>query len=194
MSVGRPREFDSDAVIHTAMLSFWHKGYEACSLSELIDATGLSKSSLYQSFGSKKQLFLTTLAHYCEIETKAMLDKLGESDTALQFFEDLVDSFCSKTIHHWNSGCLVANTAAELGQSDPEIAIALKSAIDLFTECFVVALSQGLEDGSICIDRFSLDEVASYLLISFNGLRTMVKAGMSERHIVQAGKMILRAL
>ena len=62
--VGRPRQFDEDEVLEAAMEAFWANGYEATSLSQLMEATGLHKGSLYQAFGDKHSLFLAALERY----------------------------------------------------------------------------------------------------------------------------------
>jgi AcrR family transcriptional regulator len=190
---GRPKEFDESVVVNAAMLSFWTKGYEACSLTDLLDATGLSKSSFYQSFGNKKQMFLTSLAYYCDTETAILRTLIHEAADGKAFFRDLIDSFCNKSVPHWRAGCLIANTAAEFGQDDPEIARALKNGLDGFRVTFELALQKGQEDGSLPSNKPVADR-ASYALVALNGLRTMVKAGMDETHIRKAGNMILMTL
>jgi AcrR family transcriptional regulator len=62
--VARPREFDEDLVLDKAMQEFWSKGYEGTSLQDLLDAMGLTKSSLYQAFGSKEALFAKVAERY----------------------------------------------------------------------------------------------------------------------------------
>ena len=61
---GRPIEFDPDAALTDAMQLFWRKGYENTSLPDLLDAMQLSKSSLYQAFGSKQALFERCMTRY----------------------------------------------------------------------------------------------------------------------------------
>ncbi|WP_456677935.1 TetR/AcrR family transcriptional regulator [Bradyrhizobium sp. RDM12] len=55
--MSRPREFDETEVMDKALELFWRQGYEGTSLNDLLDATGLTKSSLYAAFGSKEDLF-----------------------------------------------------------------------------------------------------------------------------------------
>ncbi len=61
---GRPRTFDEELVLEAAMLLFWRQGYEATSLAQLREATGLSSASLYGAFGSKEGLFARAVEHY----------------------------------------------------------------------------------------------------------------------------------
>lgn len=63
-SVGRPRAFEMDRVLEAAALLFWEHGYDATSLAQLREATGLSSASLYGSFGSKHGLFEKAVEHY----------------------------------------------------------------------------------------------------------------------------------
>ncbi len=54
--MARPREFNVDTVLESAMQVFWAKGYESTSLDDLCEATGLGRSSLYAAFGDKRAL------------------------------------------------------------------------------------------------------------------------------------------
>ncbi len=62
--MGRPQEFDTAEALRSAMHVFWSKGYEGASLADILQATGLSKSSLYATFGDKRALFLAAFDAY----------------------------------------------------------------------------------------------------------------------------------
>ena len=64
MTVGRPREFDPETVLETAMELFWEHGYDGVSISDLTDATGVNRRSLYAAFGSKEELFAKAVERY----------------------------------------------------------------------------------------------------------------------------------
>src|ERR1700741_1030108 len=66
MTVGRPREFDADAVLETAMELFWEHGFDGVSISDLTDATGINRRSLYAAFGSKEHLFSRAVQRYLD--------------------------------------------------------------------------------------------------------------------------------
>ena len=57
----RPKEFNPDDAIEKAMQVFWHKGYEATSMEDLLSAMDLNRGSLYNTFGDKRQLFLKVI-------------------------------------------------------------------------------------------------------------------------------------
>ena len=61
----RPKEFIPDDAIEKAMQVFWHKGYEATSMEDLLSAMDLNRGSLYDTFGDKRQLFLKVIDRYC---------------------------------------------------------------------------------------------------------------------------------
>ena len=61
---GRPRAFDAEAGVATAMRLFWEKGYDAVGVAELAQSIGINPPSLYAAFGSKRELFQRALGHY----------------------------------------------------------------------------------------------------------------------------------
>ena len=61
----RPKEFNPDDALEKAMQVFWHKGYEATSMEDLLTAMDLNRGSLYDTFGDKRQLFLKAIDRYC---------------------------------------------------------------------------------------------------------------------------------
>ena len=62
--------FNRDEVLEKAVRLFHNKGYNATSMQDLVDATGLNRSSIYNSFGSKKELYQQSLRAYKEQANK----------------------------------------------------------------------------------------------------------------------------
>jgi AcrR family transcriptional regulator len=69
--MGRPRSFDIEKALDQALQVFWHKGYEGTSLSDLTEAMGINRPSLYAAFGNKEALFRKALDRYATCETTA---------------------------------------------------------------------------------------------------------------------------
>jgi len=65
--LARTPEFDQEQVLDAALHAFWRKGYEATTLSDLLEATGLARQSLYNTFGDKRALFLASLRRYADV-------------------------------------------------------------------------------------------------------------------------------
>ena len=88
-SVGRPRAFDTDAALEKAMMVFWHKGYDGASLTDLTDAMGINRPSLYAAYGNKEQLFRKALDRYGEGPASYFAEAL-EEPTARKVIEKLL--------------------------------------------------------------------------------------------------------
>ena len=86
--MGRPRAFDTDAALDTALKVFWAKGYEGTTVSDLTKAMGLNMSSLYAAFGDKETLFRQVAARYAE-EASALYERAMAKPTLYEALSDL---------------------------------------------------------------------------------------------------------
>ena len=80
---GRPREFCVEDALVSALTVFWSKGYEGTSLTDLTEAMGITRPSLYAAFGNKEALFRRALDLYQQ-EKLAYVRKALEQPTALK--------------------------------------------------------------------------------------------------------------
>ena len=71
------KQFDVDQVLNKAMQAFWSRGYEATSMQELVDRTGINRGSLYSTYRDKHALFLAALRRYAETIHHRRLADLG---------------------------------------------------------------------------------------------------------------------
>ncbi len=194
MPAGRPRQFDPSTALTQAMELFWARGYEATSLQELLGATGLSRSSLYQKFGGKHQLFERCLDRYREIIEEGMRQRLNAAPTGRTFIEQSLDrTIADLRTPDGPRGCLMLNTANEFGHRDPVISEQVRSGIDSFRCVFTEAVQRGQADGSIR-NLSEPERLASYIVAGMGGLRTLVKGGESEERIQDARDLLMMAL
>src|SRR5262249_11354639 len=120
---GRPREFDMDEAIESAMGVFWSSGYHATSLPELLEATNLSRGSLYAAFGDKHGLFLRALDRYIADSLARFDAELAPRKDALEGLRACLAGYVERTTGAGGKrGCLVVATAMELGSRDAEVA------------------------------------------------------------------------
>lgn len=177
MTAGRPVEFDQDAVLGAAMNLFWTRGYAATSMQDLLAATKLSKSSLYQAFGSKQQIFERCIARYTEQMVAQLRARLDGSASALEFVRTTLAEIAREgRVRAAPRGCLIMNTAAEFGQREPDFAGWVDVGIARIRAVMELACKRGQEAGEFTRKR-SAPLLADYLMSSIAGLRTLVKAG-----------------
>lgn len=194
MSIGRPLEFDPEQALDAAMKTFWAGGYSATSLQNLLDAMDLSKSSFYQAFGGKLQLFERCLKRYREKMAAAMMERLEHAVSGRRFIEDMLYSVIDDTggsQRPW--GCLVMNTANEFAQDNPAVAAWVTQGVDRFTAIFQAAVQRGQREGKIASDK-DPEALARYLVTGMSGLKTMAKAGIEGEEIKRIIQIVLQAL
>jgi len=117
--MARPREFDIDAALDRAMNAFWARGYETTSLDELCKVTGLSRSSFYATFGSKRDLLLRSVDRYVERRTVRLAEVLMRPVPVRAAFAGLLAEFIDQIVSGaGRKGCFLGNCAAELPRND----------------------------------------------------------------------------
>ncbi|MBL8150962.1 MAG: TetR/AcrR family transcriptional regulator [Blastocatellia bacterium] len=193
MSVGRPLEFEPEKALQAAMEVFWRQGYEATSLQDLLKAMKLSKSSFYQSFGSKHQLFEMCINRYQDMVTATMIEALNHSSSAREFILNSFYTVAKEARKGKTKGCLVLNSANEFSQNDPVIAACVASGIENFTNVFLLAVKRAQSEGTISTNK-TAEALASYLMSSMSGIKTLVKAGTSETKVKEIIEIVISVL
>ena len=115
------KQFDKGEVLERAMILFWRRGYEAASIHDLIQATGISRGSLYGTFGDKRGLFLAVLDHYATRIGKELMSDLNDPDP-VRGTQRMFESIITRTSDPgWPRGCLNTNTSLECPDVGDEI-------------------------------------------------------------------------
>ena len=122
--MGRNQAFDTAAVVKAARDLFWDRGYEATSLAELEQATGLNRSSLYNAFGSKRGLFDAAVGDYLDTvirpRLRGLLGDVPARNALIEYFDGLRIAVAARPSGSPRRGCLLVNCAAGLaGHDDP---------------------------------------------------------------------------
>ncbi len=115
------KQFNPETVVERAMEVFWRRGYEATSIQDLVEATGLNRGSLYATFHDKQQLFLAAVAYYAERVGSPLLAELADPDPR-RAIERMFAAILQRTSDPTTPrGCLITNTALECPGSGEEI-------------------------------------------------------------------------
>src|SRR5262245_10534356 len=117
--MARPRAFDEDDVMDRAMRVFWRRGYAATTLQDLLAAMRLSKSSFYETFGTKRDLLLTAMRRYAASGMAGLIAPLLAPDAS----RPAIERTFANMVRHARSvegrrGCLVNNTLGEVAPND----------------------------------------------------------------------------
>ncbi|GAA2660841.1 TetR/AcrR family transcriptional regulator [Streptomyces lunalinharesii] len=180
--MARPRKFEEERAVDAAMQAFWAAGYEATSTQDLCDATGLGRSSIYNAFKSKHDLFERALARYMEHkngELAALLD--DDARTARQRLRAVLQRIIDEEFTRYpdGRGCLVVNAAVEVSSHDAPVAAALERDYGVRLEMLRAVIESGQRDGDIAADRDSRT-LAHLLIAAVGGLRVSARAGVDR--------------
>ena len=145
--MARPREFAEDAVLDAAMRCFWARGYEATSVRDLIEKTGITGASLYNAFGDKRALYQKALDHYVEdtIMSYPALRGVTGPRRYRRFFLEIVRKSSGDREH---KGCMVVNAALDAAPNDPEFKRAIAAVLMRIERFFLGRVEAGQADGT----------------------------------------------
>jgi TetR/AcrR family transcriptional regulator, transcriptional repressor for nem operon len=193
-AMARPREFDEHTALQRAMQVFWRKGFEATSLTDLLKATGLSKSSLYQTFTDKRSLFLAALETYRQHRMQRLRGKLNDGRSAREsietFFTDIVGHTTDKERPY---GCMSCNEAVEMSPDDEEVRRLVAADFQAVEDLFADAVRRGQKDGSIR-NQGSSRALARFLTVNLQGLHVMARAQVDASRLRDNVKVMLSTL
>jgi len=166
--VARPRTFDADDALEAAMFVFWRRGYEATSIGDLVEATGVNRSSLYANWRDKDGLYRAALSRYGE---RAQRDWLGQLRTGggaaiERYFRVLTDASQGPGR---GMSCFVLNTAAERTAHDAAIASATRALVDEVQEALTTALGNAVEAGDLP-PRTDVDAHGAHLALAIQAV------------------------
>ena len=194
MTAGRPLEFNPDAALDAAMQLFWSRGYGATSLHELLAGMGIGRSSFYQAFRSKHELFVRAVDRYRDGLVAELRAQLVASACAMAFLRGTLLSVADDArAGEPSRGCLVFNSATEFGQGDAQVAARISASIEAFTQVFADAIRQAQREGDIEPARDAA-LLGRHMVASMSGLRTLAKAGAKPRELVDLAEVALSAL
>lgn len=156
---------------------FWAHGYEATSVQDLLDAMGINRGSMYDTFGDKHALFSAAIDHYGRTVTRSLEDALDAAGSPL----GNVRRVLRKTAHQALggkgrcSGCMATHAAVELASHDAKVGEAVKALLGRIEKAFHRALDRAVEAGELSPD-VNVRALARFFTGTVQGLVVMGKA------------------
>lgn len=192
--MARTKEFDPDAALHSALQLFWRRGYEATSMSDLVDHLGIGRASIYATFGNKHDLYLKALDRYSQEQDPRIVRELSQPGPALDAVRALVRRFAGEAgAERRDRGCFVTNTAAELAAHDREAARRVEASWAHLETLLHAALARAEAQGELPEGR-DPRALARMLTVLMQGMRVVGKASPDPARVRDAAEQALTLL
>lgn len=191
----RPKEFNPDEALEKAMQVFWHKGYEATSMEDLLTAMNLNRGSLYATFGDKRELFLKAMDLYCTGGgIGSRLSILNQPGPAIPLIRRFISAMLEFGLSDpQRRGCLMTNTVMELAPHEKDIALKVSRRLQMAEEGFFQLLTRAKREGELAKDK-DPRALARVLVTMMQGTIVMIKAGTPAAAVRQAAETALSIL
>ncbi|HEC04991.1 MAG TPA: TetR/AcrR family transcriptional regulator [Thiothrix sp.] len=191
----RPRKYNNTDLLNKSMILFWEKGYSNTSIKDLEKALNITAPSIYHAYGSKESLFLKTIDHYLiQVVEQRINQYLKSTSTPIEniksFFLSVIEQTKPDDVR---VGCLLTNTATELGVSIPEASRKIQQGLDMIKSAFHHELVRANENQPVRTDD-KLEEIASTLLMSYQGLLVLSRLDYSSDVLKQSTLSMLNKL
>lgn len=174
------KKFDQTQTLRRAMEAFWAHGYEATSMQDLVDVTGVNRASLYATYGDKRELFLASLREYDQTVRLRVMRELPTRFPPKEAITGLFTAFIEQLrMPGKNWGCMMTNTALELSAHDLEICSIVGAAQADLENFFREQIIRGQRSGEIHGD-LDAPHAARGLLASLLGFLVLVRSRPEE--------------
>jgi TetR/AcrR family transcriptional regulator, transcriptional repressor for nem operon len=169
------KRFDRNEALDSAMALFWRHGYQATSIQDLVEATGVNRGSLYATFGDKCGLFLAVLDHYSDRIGRPLMAELENPDPR-RAIEAMFESIIRRTSNPaWPRGCLDTNTSLECPGAGDDIGRKIAERIGLQESAIFQVLRRAQADGLLDRDQ-DTRALARFFVGVAQGLNVVNKA------------------
>ena len=179
--MARTKVFDEETILNKAMNLFWQKGYHATSAQDLVKELGISRSSLYDTFGFKRELYVKALLKYRKEWLDPVMERANNVTDPEAHIKSLFEFVKQETFDaNLTRGCFWVNTAIEMAPADPEITAIAKSIMNDTENAFYKVIKKGQQLG-VFTTRHTARSLATFVINSISGLRVNVKLGTTEK-------------
>lgn len=181
--MARTKEFNEDKALDKAIEIFWHKGYNGTSAQDLVTHLGLSRSSLYDTFGDKQKLFVQSLKKYQKQSQDQIVDLFEKSENIKETLQDIFKQAVIESLEdRITKGCFMVNSSVELAMHDQEIAKIVQNSAKTMEEIFTNAVQKGQDLGHIS-KKMGAKVLARFIFNNYSGIRVLARTGEKDKQV-----------
>lgn len=192
--MARDKLFDENLILEKAMVLFWEKGYSGTSVQDMVSHLNVNRSSLYGTYGGKKELYNKALDLYCNNCNSSLVSfldgKSGVKSTLRELFQDAISSSMGDKDR---KGCFVVNTTTELIPGDDEVRQALIKNKNTVEKIFYEFLLSGQKSGEISKDK-DTKIIAGLIYVVLCGINVAAKKEKNKKKLLSSVDMIFTLL
>ncbi|MEU3979181.1 TetR/AcrR family transcriptional regulator [Streptomyces sp. NPDC026672] len=176
--MARPRKFDESDVLERARDRFWQSGYDATTMQDLCEATGVASQSLYGAFGSKHGVFARSLGAYCAGQVRGLGENLEcSTDPWASLMTVVVFEDGDGRLPLGPDGCFLSSSAAGLARRDDTVRDLSRSTYDGILHLLRTQLERARAAGQLR-EGVDLDTAAAGMLSAMQGIEFLAKSGV----------------
>ena len=190
--MARKKDYDRHEVLARAVDVFWKKGYKACSVTDLVKATGLNTASMYKEFGDKDGLFEESLVYYRQNVLSPRLNALKKEPT-LKGVETFLQSVIKGAVSERYQGCLIMNHLSQKHSISPKAEQILSDFCSTMEGLLETAFRNAQMEGDLSKEQDPA-VMASFVACSVHGLVLYGRYAHKKKSIPQLYDVIFQAL
>jgi TetR/AcrR family transcriptional regulator, transcriptional repressor for nem operon len=192
--MARNKAFEQEIVLEKAMNTFWKKGFHDTSMQDLVDAMGINRASMYDTFGDKHQLYLKSLESYREINScaisKAIENESSSKEKIRKILRLLADESLSDTE---NKGCFFTNATLEMLPHDTSVNTIVCNNFNAMNQMLESIIIQAQADGEIS-NQLSANSLADFVQCNIGGIRVIGKTRPTAQQMYDVIENVMRIL
>lgn len=181
--MARTKEFNEDKALDKAIEIFWHKGYNGTSAQDLVTYLGLSRSSLYDTFGDKHKLFIESLKRYQKQSQEQIVHRFEISKNIKETLHDIFKQAVIESLEdRITKGCFMVNSSVELAMHNQDIAEIVKNNSKVMEKIFTDAVQKGQDLGQIS-SKIEARVLARFIFNNYSGIRVLARTGEKDKQV-----------
>ncbi len=192
--MSRPKAFAEQDALQAAMETFWQKGYHQTSMQDLVDAMGINRASLYDTFADKHTLYKLALTHYCDLNTAETAEAIAGADTARAKIQAIFSRVLQEISEDTDrKGCFITNATLEMLPHYTDVETIVNADNEQLRHTLSGILTTGKTAGELPA-KLSVNEVVPYLINQLLGLRVLGKTNASPTALEAVVKLAMKVV